>query len=123
MFEKVQPVFMEISSPVSPQEATNRVVNFFIQTRAEIQYNTGSMIQAARGSEFQTRMVGSLLGGVKILPRLITVEIFTHPLGSHIRVHVEDNFGFGSRVGIKKQFFDLMVRDAYSVLSVFPERV
>jgi hypothetical protein len=123
MFEKVTPVFMEIQSPVSPQEANNRVMNFFMQSRAEIKFNSGSVIQASRGSEFKARMVGTLMGGIDIMPRIITVEFFSLPAGTLIRVRVEDNFGFGSRVGIKKQVYDLMVRDAYNVFSVFPERL
>lgn len=122
MFDKVQPAYFETATTVPPQEATNRVMNFFVQTGAEIRINTGAVIQAARGSELKARMVGTLLGGIDIMPRLITVEIFSHPSGSLVRVHVEDNFGFGSRVGIKSQVYNLMVQDAYAVLANFPER-
>lgn len=123
MFDKVQPAFFEVITTVQPQEATNRVINFFIQTRAEIRINTGAVIQAARGSELKARMVGTLMGGIDIMPRLITVEIFTHLSGSLVRVRVEDNFGFGSRIGIKQQVYNLMAQDAYAVLANFPEKV
>jgi hypothetical protein len=88
----------------SSDEVMRTVTGLLAQKRATIVESSPSRVRATMGSGSKTRILGGIFVSDQTLPVKVTLSTNTLGGGTEIEAVIEDNLGFGSRLGMEKKY-------------------
>ena len=87
-----------------PEEIIKILINFLRFKKAKIHSINEKGIRATTGSRFSSRFFGGWAVSKNTLPVLITININKISSGSEVDLNFTDNFGLGTRIGMKEKY-------------------
>ncbi len=107
----------ELKVDKTPEQVLKIIVEKMAQKNAQIMAATPQKVECTLGSGAKTRLVGGAFASPETLPIKITF-VMKGDGGTGIEMTIEDNLGFGSRLGLKGKYTKYM-QSLFNEISVF----
>jgi hypothetical protein len=117
------PVYIAFTTMKTLGESKILIVNVINRDGGHIRTQSDKQIVAGFGSGAKLRVLGGLLGGLKFLPRDVTIDIENSGDRTLIKVYVRDTMGFGTRIGLSNKYQEMMSQNAFAVKAAFPDAI
>jgi hypothetical protein len=90
----------------SPEEILKIVTEFLVRKKAKLIEANPSRIEATMGSGLKTRFFGGMFVSEQTLPVKATLSMKKVAKETEVDATIEDNMGFGSRMGMERKYRD-----------------
>ena len=95
-----------------PDDILKMVTDFLVQKKAKFGETAtlpAKVIAATMGSGAKTRFFGGMFVSERTLPVKIVVLMNQVAEGTEVQATIQDNLGFGSRIGMERKYRDYIV--------------
>ncbi len=117
----IEPVNIEFLTSSKFEDVRTNIVSSLKSSGGTIKIETNTDIVAGFGSALKSRLLGAMIAGIKSFPREVSISLQKKDKFTHVKITVNDTFGFGSRIGLANKIQKMMYEDALNLKLIFKE--